>query len=387
MKASGFSILKQRLATDLVASSKKNRKRFVDCKVVRSKGAAMWSEELNPPLTESGQFDGEEVKCFLCRHSERPPFLAESSSASIDVIAWATVCNCRNVSEGGESNRGIIVAELLKKKIVIKSSQDPAREMFLTRLCRWLGVSAPAVRFVVCDTDEYTQMSRVVRGMTMRPVVLVMEFVQGTTLNKVNGTNDQRFFRCNVPEAKPVLRSIGRIMALDVFTNNWDRIPLIHDNSGNFGNVILQRPEENVAILVAIDNAMTGIRREYGGRRNSMYDAYLEKVRKLCQQLVKCGEEKECALIQSVRSNISSRTAVQMGPKEGLIIQAGVAEMMCRIAKFDKLTEERDAVAKMVTMNDPWFASDLERVDLVFLGDVQAMIRSFEDDLRKAYTF
>jgi hypothetical protein len=59
-----------------------------------------------------------------------------------------------------------------------------------------------------------------------------------------------------------VLRAIGRIMALDVFTNNWDRIPLIHDNMGNFGNVILQQPEENVAILVAIDNAMTGIRKE-----------------------------------------------------------------------------------------------------------------------------
>jgi len=52
--------------------------------------------------------------------------------------------------------------------------------------------------------------------------------------------------------------------------------------------VILQEvPNEDVAILVAIDNAMTGIRKDYGGRRNQMYDVYLDKVKKLLTQVAR----------------------------------------------------------------------------------------------------
>jgi hypothetical protein len=342
----------------------------------------MQGEDLNPPLTESGQFDGacDGNMAFLCLSR----LFSDNSSASIDVIAWSTLRNCKHVSEGGESSRGIVVAELLTKKIVLKSSQEPAREMFLTRLCRWLGVAAPAIRFVVSGSDEYRQMSRAVHGMTLRPVVLVMEFVSGMTMSRISAAAWAKYFSCDSPLAKPVLRAIGRIMALDVLTNNWDRVPLIHDNRGNFGNVILQEPPDGSAVLVAIDNAMTGIRREYGGRRNPMYDAYLGKVRKLCEQLVASGKKNECALIGDVRRLIGSRTPAKLGAKEGLALQWGVAEMFCRIAKFDKLEEEKRIVGAM-THHDTWFLADLERVDLVFLGDVQGVIREYEQRLRKEY--
>ena len=300
------------------------------------------------------------------------------------MISWNTLRNCRHVSEGGESSRGIVLAELLTKKVVIKSSQEPAREMYLTRLCRWLGVAAPAVRFVVAGSDEYDQMSRAVRGLTLRPVVLVMEYVEGVTMSRIPAAASSAFFSCESPLAKPVLRAVGRIMALDVFTNNWDRIPLVHDNGGNFGNVILQQPREGGAVLVAIDNAMTGIRREYGGRRNAMYDAYLGKVRRLCAQLAESGKKSECDLITQVRRVISHRTPAKLGAKEGLALQWGVAEMLCRIARFDRLEEEKRIVGEMMH-SDAWFLTDLERVDLVFLTDVQAVIQEYEERLRKEY--
>jgi hypothetical protein len=61
-----------------------------------------------------------------------------------------------------------------------------------------------------------------------------------------------------------------------------------YSSQGNFGNVILQEvPNEDVAVLVAIDNAMTGIRKDYGARRNQMYDVYLEKVKKLLTQVAR----------------------------------------------------------------------------------------------------
>lgn len=93
-----------------------------------------------------------------------------------------------------------------------------------------------------------------------RPVVLVMEFVEGTTLERLKPDLAEKYFSVKSPLSGPILRQVGRIMALDVVCNNWDRIPLIHDNSGNFGNIMLQTHVEE-GFLVAIDNAFTGIRK------------------------------------------------------------------------------------------------------------------------------
>lgn len=119
-------------------------------------------------------------------------------------------------------------------------------------------------------------------------------------------------------------------------------------------------------------------------------------------QLVECGRKTECELIHSVRGMISNRTAVMMKEKEGIAIQVGfscfvasflsvffmqtgVAEMMVRICKFDKLKEEKEIVASMGPLGDPWLANDLDRVDLVFLGDMQALLRLFQDQLVQQY--
>jgi hypothetical protein len=155
--------------------------------------------QFNPPLTESGQFD-------------------ESSSASIDDVVWSQVSGCRRLVEGGESNRGVIVANYGQKKIITKSSQEPAREMYLTRLCRHLGVSAPAIRFVLCGSKEYKEMGRVVKA--DKPVMLVMEFVEvlflffkknkikffsfkGKTLHTASREQSTKFFCASSPQSAP----------------------------------------------------------------------------------------------------------------------------------------------------------------------------------------
>ncbi len=138
-----------------------------------------------------------------------------------------------------------------------------------------------------------------------------------------------------------------------------------------------------------------------------MYDVYLQKVENLLKQvreqkkkgsrnkidgntftqLVDCGKKTECDLVQSVRSLIGHRTAAIMKSKEGIAIQTGLAEMFLRIAKFDQLTEEKDIVASMGPKYDSWFEADLERVDLVFLGDVQNLIRKYQERLQKEFGF
>ena len=143
----------------------------------------------NPPLTDSGFFE-------------------TSSSASVDNVVWSQIRACRNVSAGGEDKRGVVIAQHGNGKIVFKSSQDPAREVFLTRLCRHLGVSAPAIRLLARGTPEYGKMSGVVRGLVLRPAVLVMEFVEGEVLGGVSRK------QAEVYRLSPREKMCGRIVTL-----------------------------------------------------------------------------------------------------------------------------------------------------------------------------
>lgn len=197
------------------------------------------------PLTASGQYD-------------------ESGSADIDHVQWSSVRATRHLSSTGLRANGVVVVDLAKQSsVVVKSSMEPAREMFLTRLCRHLGVAAPSMRFVHRGTAEYAQMLRATH-VVERPVLCLQDFVKGVTLEQLTTQHAQLYFRSTSKQSSPVLRALGRIMGLDVFFNNWDRVPLIHDNRGNFGNVILQDGGAE-GRLVAIDNAMTGIRSQIGG--------------------------------------------------------------------------------------------------------------------------
>lgn len=149
----------------------------------------------------------------------------DAASADIDNIAWASLSAATHVSANGETSSGVVICTLAKaQKVVAKFSQEPARELFLTRICRHLGVSAPHIRLVPSYSDEYKRMWGALgrRGaQSMLPVVVVMEFVSGTTLDCMTPALAKLYFSCASPKSAPVLRSLGRIMALDVALNNW----------------------------------------------------------------------------------------------------------------------------------------------------------------------
>jgi hypothetical protein len=147
------------------------------------------------------------------------------------------------------------------------------------------------------------------------------------------------------------------------------------------GNVILQHSETEGGRLVAIDNAMTGIRREVGPKRNPQYDVYLNKVMRLLDDILAAGPRQACAAVSRVLGAIP----VNMGPEEGVVVQTGLAEMFVRLAKFDRFAEEKETVQGMGPAWDPWYAADLERIDLDYLGDMHRLVRSRQDELLRVY--
>jgi hypothetical protein len=66
-----------------------------------------------------------------------------------------------------------------------------------------------------------------------------MEMVAGQQLNAISEADAAHYFDGETPESIAFLTQMGRIIALDVLLNNWDRLPVIWDNEGNWGNLIV----------------------------------------------------------------------------------------------------------------------------------------------------
>lgn len=117
------------------------------------------------------------------------------------------------------------------------------------------------------------------------------------------------------------------------------------------------------------------------------YDVYLDKLRALLHELVAYGPAKECPLIARVRSAIARRTPLRLGTEEGLVVQAGVAEMFLRLAEFDSFAAEKEAVLQLVGDNpvNQWCHEDAERIDLHFIGDMHAIVKQGQQELRQTY--
>lgn len=60
---------------------------------------------------------------------------------------------------------------------------------------------------------------------------------------------------CNIVECNKRLREVGKLVALDILCNNWDRIPLLWPNEGNVHNIFFD-PREGV---FGIDNTVCPI--------------------------------------------------------------------------------------------------------------------------------
>jgi hypothetical protein len=56
-----------------------------------------------------------------------------------------------------------------------------------------------------------------------------MEFIKGKDLEQL-GPHAKPIFQGD--DGRRLFREMGRLVCLDVVTNNWDRLPIIWDNEG-----------------------------------------------------------------------------------------------------------------------------------------------------------
>ena len=206
--------------------------------------------------------------------------------------------------------------------VCIKAPGAIAAEVYGSWLAKRLGVPTPAMRMVdrngeegqriiaalmsphICTTT--THKSRIERVL-LRPFFIVMEYVRGIALDDVfqgipfgvefvqqkfanNGNNvnssdagddgallhDVGLLNCRV---------LGKVLALDVLTNNFDRLPCIWDNKGNPGNVMFQPAPKHTALC--IDNMVSCIDLD---KFQEQHQQYVKKASNMLQRLLPPSE-------------------------------------------------------------------------------------------------
>ena len=63
-------------------------------------------------------------------------------------------------------------------------------------------------------------------------IVVVMEYIDGKDLETIDFEQCSSIFSTADGQPNERLRALGRLLALDIVCNNWDRLPLLWDNSG-----------------------------------------------------------------------------------------------------------------------------------------------------------
>jgi hypothetical protein len=229
------------------------------------------------------------------------------SPDKLSQINWK---ECIGVQRSDTGTDGVLFAMFNDNKAAcIKAPGSIAAEVYGSWLAKRIGVPTPAMRLVdrngeegqkiisvllspsLCTTP--TKRSRIER-VVLRPFFIIMEFVPGIPLEDIfqpisTTFIKEKFSTCNTTIEQKQFHEIGalnlmifgKILALDILTNNFDRLPCIWENNGNPGNIMFRTEPKHTALC--IDNMVSCIDVE---KFDKQYQQYVEKATNLLRRLL-----------------------------------------------------------------------------------------------------
>ncbi len=230
-------------------------------------------------------------------------------------LDWSTITSIGKSVEGTE---GVFFIKFPNERaIVVKSSTTLGAEVYGAILAKRIGVATPGIRIINRNSNEGSNIVRNlikqdarVEQYLSKPFFILMEYIKGIVLGDVilnvennnnnnNNNNENKFIIQkfgNPPESlhdvgKNNLLQFGRMIGLDFITNNFDRFPVVWDNTGNPGNVMFYGNVEEDGVvtelanrIVAIDNMTSCISKT---KFKKEYDAYAMKTSEVLSKLFK----------------------------------------------------------------------------------------------------
>eukprot|EP00040_Diaphanoeca_grandis_P015492 m.79125 g.79125 ORF g.79125 m.79125 type:complete len:396 (+) comp25182_c0_seq1:44-1231(+) len=272
-------------------------------------------------------------------------FKTASPRGNICKIDWASECKGVQRSEAGAE--GVFFVSTTTGAVVIKGSRSIAPEMFSCMLGVALGVYCPRWRLIGTSSSEGKVLmrslisldpsGRIQTSIGAQTHVLLKAFLPGLNFGSIGERRANEIF--GVPgklseNGKTRLRELGRILALDVLCNNGDRFPLIWDNRGNPGNVMMAN---GLGKSVSIDSQIQPID---GKLHPNELETYLQKVRALSVALSENGGEQGLPQFMNVCTKLSEFSHRVFAETEAIELQRGYLEVTTNKETFS-ITQER----------------------------------------------
>jgi len=234
---------------------------------------------------------------------------------------------------GGLGSLGVFLANLKGDGGVIVAKQgsiQSASEFYCSLMYKQLGCDAPQMRVMamaewerlveafgdVCFTSPGAGDALQSRG--KQRGALLQDFCPGVTLKHP----DAATYLQDAAYGPHLLKQFGRIIAVDMLCNNFDRSPLIWNHEGNANNVLIRAVGGQV-IVRAIDQGVTAIRPHDDGDE-TMVKEYLDKVQMAVFEAAKKEHEGPC--ITKVRDFFTRYTGVDIGAEGCAHVQEGIMD-------------------------------------------------------------
>jgi len=273
----------------------------------------------------------------------------EKSVSDLSNISWENIRACKRSTSGSQ---GVFFVDVGNGIVVMKGiNADTSPFLFASILSYKLGIYVPPFQILLArgDNDELTEIARIIlakleevdpggsaRYIFDRKYVLLQKFVQGKTMSEWDYLSIKDIFDSEdeLNElGKKRMTEIGSVLYLDVLLNNGDRLPLIWQNQGNSGNLMLDKFTGQV---ISIDSSGSPININLYPQR---VEEYYAKVKKL---LVNIKEHKGKVIdpFRYIGQTIGSFTDFNVGEDGLMLIQEGFLNSFRRMKNLN-ITEEQ----------------------------------------------
>jgi len=184
-------------------------------------------------------------------------------------INWDEGIKGSERSESGSD--GVFFVEMKSGGVfVVKGSKSIAEEAFTNLLALKLGVYVPKLRILHCHGTEAIKLMNLIItndkigasifGLTGAQYFLMKELIPAKNLDKFNYSEMREIFGDETSllseNSKKRLKELAIILALDIITNNGDRLPLVWPNQGNSGNLMMSHTGQ----FICIENCFNDIK-------------------------------------------------------------------------------------------------------------------------------
>jgi hypothetical protein len=143
----------------------------------------------------------------------------------------------------------------LDKICILKGCIDLPQLYFGTLFSRAMNLDTPDCRVIEYNDPEFNEIflnlercaigdpvisNKINYDIKDRPFLILFEYVPSLTLFNFGINRSQLLFRKSNPNSRKLFIQIGKILAIDMFLNNHDRLPWLWDNPGNANNILFK---------------------------------------------------------------------------------------------------------------------------------------------------